>query len=109
MMKSPRRPLAGSTGAVVRLAGSTTSPSIPTASAAPSTTPRDQRGAEHLHACGPRALHEFLDWVGKTYGIKQEIAAELDAWRTLPAEAVRAVLSGYCGGREFPSPVRGVP
>ena len=54
-------------------------------------------------------MHEFLDWAGKTYGIKQEIAAELDAWRTLPAEAVRAVLSGYCGGREFPPPVTVVP
>ena len=109
MMKSPRRPVAGSTGAVVRLAGSTTSPSIPTASAAPATTLRAQRGAEHLHACGPRAVHEFLTGVGKTYGIEQEIAAELDAWRTLPAEAVRAVLSGYCGGREFPPPVAVVP
>ena len=109
MMKSPRRPLAGSTGAVVRLAGSTTSPSIPTASAAPSPTPRDQRGAEHLHACGPRALHEFLDRIGKVHDIEQEIAAELDAWRTMPAEDVQAVLSGYCGGREFPPPVTVVP
>jgi hypothetical protein len=109
MMKGPRRPLAGSTGAVVRLAGSTTSPSIPTASAAPSTTPRDQRSAEHLHACGPRALHEFLGWVGKVHGIEREIAAELDAWRTMPAETVRAALSGYCGGREFPPPVTVLP
>jgi hypothetical protein len=94
---------------VVRLAGSTTSPYIPIASAAPSTTLRDQRGAEHLHACGPRALHEFLDRIGKVHGIEQEIAAELDAWRTLPPEAVRAVLSDYCGGREFPPPVTVVP
>jgi hypothetical protein len=109
MMKGPRRPLAGSTGAVVRLAGSTTSPSIPTASAAPSPTPRDQRGAEHLHACGPRALHEFLDRIGKAHGIEQEIAAELDAWRTMPVENVRTVLGTYCGGREFAPPVTVVP
>ena len=108
-MESPRRPLAGSTGAVVRLAGSTTSPSIPIASAAPSTTLRDQRGAEHLHACGPRTLHEFLKWIGEAHGIEQEIAAELDAWRTLPVEAVRAVLGTYSSGREFPPPVTVVP
>src|SRR4051794_26914413 len=93
-MESPRRPLAGSTGAVVRLAGSTTSPSIPIVSAAPATPLRYQRGAEHLHACGPRALNEFLTWVGKAHGIEQEIAAELDAWRTLPVEDVWAVLEG---------------
>lgn len=108
-MKSPRRPVAGSTGAVVRLAGSTTSPSTPIASAAPSTSLRDQRGAVHLHACGPRAVHEFLVWVSKTYGIEQEIAAELDEWRTLPAELVRAVLDIYCGGREFAPPMALLP
>lgn len=108
-MKNPRRPMAGSTGAVVRLAGSTTSPFIPIASTAPSTILQYQRSAEHLHACGPRALHEFLDWVGKTFGIEQAIADELDAWRTLPAEDVRVVLGTYSSGREFPPPVTVMP
>ena len=54
-------------------------------------------------------MHELLDRLGTTYGLEREIAAELDAWRTLPAEAVRAALSGYCGGREFPPPVTVVP
>lgn len=108
-MKNPRRPLAGSTGAVVRLAGSTTSSSITIASAAPSTTLQDQRGAEHLHACGPRALAEFPNWIGKTHGIEQEIADELDTWRTMPTEIVRAVLDIYSSGRDFPPPVTVVP
>jgi hypothetical protein len=109
MMKGPRRPVAGSTGAVVRLAGSTTSPSTSTASTPLATTLQRQRGAEHLHACGPRAVDEFLGWVGKTFGIEQEVAAELNAWRTLPAADVRAVLGVYCGGREFPPSMAVVP
>jgi hypothetical protein len=54
-------------------------------------------------------VDEFLGWVGKTFGIEQEVAAELNAWRTLPAADVRAVLGVYCGGREFPPSMAVVP
>ena len=68
MRRSPRRPLAGSTGAVVRLAGSTTSPSIPIVSAAPATPLRYQRGAElvtrYFFPISPRTLEAWpLDWL----------------------------------------------
>ena len=108
-MKSPRRPMAGSTGAVVRLAGSTITSNIPITSTVPAASLQRQRGAEHLHACGARAVGEFLDWLGKRYCLEQEIAAELAEWRTLPPDLVQEVLAACCGGREFPPTLTVMP
>jgi hypothetical protein len=75
----------------------------------PNTLPvaslRLQRGAEHLYACGPRAIAEMLSELGEAKGVTPEILTLLDAWRGISPAAFRAVLDTCCGGRDFPPSV----
>ena len=61
-----------------------------------------QRGAEHLHALGPRALAEFLQELAEATGTAHEMQDMLGTWRRLDPAMVRAVLAQFAGGRDFP-------
>ncbi len=67
---------------------------------------RLESGAIHLHACGPRAIAEFLAEIGATIGGTPCIMGKLEQYkRRLSPELLRAV-----GGDRFPPrPLRVVP
>jgi hypothetical protein len=67
---------------------------------------RLQRGAEYLHACGPRTQAEFLAEVGQRIGGMPAIFTQLREYETrLSPQLLRAV-----GGHRFPPrPLRVVP
>lgn len=66
---------------------------------------RLRRGAEHLHALGPRAVAEMLAEVGRVHGVTGDVLERLEAWRRLRPETLAAVL----GGRQFPPAVQAAP
>ena len=69
----------------------------------PAAALRFQRGAEYLHACGPRATAEFLAALDDAHGIAPAMLDMLDTWRrTMPAETLHAVLATFAGGYDFP-------
>jgi hypothetical protein len=65
---------------------------------------RLQRGAEHLHTLGPRAVAEFLAEIGTHHGCFDDVLARLGVWRRLSPEVVRIV-----GGDRFPHRMYEVP
>ncbi|WP_198374057.1 hypothetical protein [Neoroseomonas rubea] len=66
------------------------------------------RGAEHLHALGPRAIAEFLHEIAGAVaeGAEDVIADRLARWRRLDPCLLRAVLARHSAGREFPAAVQ---
>ena len=66
---------------------------------------RLQRGAEHLHRLGPRAIAEALKEIGDTADCLSGVLELLDAWRAQPTrETIAAV-----GADRFPPEIAAVP
>jgi len=63
------------------------------------------RGAEHLHALGPRAIAEFLAALAAETGTEAVIGDRLAEWRRLDPALLRAVLEAS-GGHQFPPAVQ---
>jgi len=63
-----------------------------------------QRGAEHLHQLGERAIAEFLAEIGTECGCSDQILDRLNTWRALNASTLQQV-----GGERRVVPLRLVP
>ncbi|WP_372623049.1 hypothetical protein [Falsiroseomonas sp.] len=91
---------------IVELAGDDTAFFAQQAAFPPDANALLERGAAHLHACGPRAVAEFIAEHQREGG---DILDRLDRWRQLDVALVRHVLGRWCGGRSFPPAVFEVP
>jgi hypothetical protein len=65
-------------------------------------TLRIQRGAEHLHRLGPRAISEFLIELAEAHDLVPALLDAIARYARLDPAILNGVLQRYTSGRQFP-------